>query len=73
MYVSTSSAVMDLIRAKEVSLEVILIGYYRRKTILGCKIVFISEWIMRQDKSFQTIVLHSYQFKMHQMVDSRQY
>ena len=37
-YASTSSAIMDLRRAKEVSLEVIFIGYHR-----GKKFVYNSE------------------------------
>ena len=51
-YASTSSAIIDLRRAKEVSLEAVLIGYHRRKKILGYKIVYNSEWKMRQKTSF---------------------
>ena len=39
-YASASSAIMDPRRAKEVSLEVIFIGYRRRKKMIGCKIVY---------------------------------
>ena len=51
-HVSTSSEIMDLRMEKEVSLEVVFIGYHRSKNILGCKIVYDSEWIMRPNKSF---------------------
>ena len=51
-YASASYAIMDLRMEKEVSLEVIFIGYHRREKILGCKMVYNSEWIMRPNKAF---------------------
>ena len=39
------------------------------KQILGCKIVYHSEWIMIPNKAFQNIGLHSYHSKIYQMVD----
>ena len=51
-YASTSSAIMELRRLKKVSLKVIFIGYHRREKILGCKIMYNSERIIRPNKDF---------------------
>ena len=63
-YSSQSYAINDLSMEKEVSLEVIFIGYRIRKKILGYKMVYNSEWIMRPNKYLYTIGLHSYQSKI---------